>query len=245
MGLGRIPGSLLFAAGAVLLVVQGEMGVVTLMGAVAAAVCAVLALSRRHLWAMVGGVMMISLSVTMQISMGYWCEICLRADMMLLAAVIALALVQKGRVRIPSRIMAGTVSLVLIAVMIMVTPGSMKASSVIFSEDAWEEIAVLAEEKPVLLFSPNCDACDSVITRLMEHDPEGVGWLAVQSGGLPEEGQSYLIDKGYQGAEVLYHKVPTAVPALAIVQQGQVQIVRGEEAILESFLHHATCTHKN
>jgi len=164
----RLPGSLLFTAGAILLVIQGDLGVVNLLAVLFTAVCAVFALTKRHLWALVGGVIMISTSVTMQIAMGYWCTTCLKADLLLLAAVIALAAVQKGRVKLPSRIMAGAVSIVLVAVLIMITPVSMNASPVSSSEEMGDEMVVLDEEKPALLIKPSCDSCSGIIDKNSE-----------------------------------------------------------------------------
>jgi hypothetical protein len=228
----RLPGCLLFLAAAIYLAVEMKIDVITLLAVLGAVLGAVLALSGQHLWAMVLGVGLVSVSLTMQITMNYWCETCLKGDTLILGAVVCLALIQKGRVKTPARVMAGVLSAVMICVALLVTPVQTGAAS-ISEEGLSREIVVMAQEKPVLLFNPNCSPCGEVIEELIKVDPAGVGWFPVQSGGKWPDGLSYLTEKGYSGGEPVFIKQPSGVPALVLVQDGAPVFVRGKDKILD------------
>lgn len=291
----RLPGSILFTAAAIYLIIQGETNLLTLPAVLACAVCAVVALTRNHLWAVITGAGLISVSLILQISMNYWCDSCLKADMLLLSAVVCLAVIQRGKTRIPAWVMSGVICVLLFGVTIAVAPvgagtptlraatgeesyvqheeaGDGTVAQHITVEDSAptnnttvgdetptqhapisgatiqnptvsngthaqhgeisEATLSLAKQKPALLFNPNCSPCREVVGELIEIDPVGEGWQAVQSGGRREEGQKYLLEKGYRGTDIFYQKQAGPVPALVVEQNGETVVLRGKQQIL-------------
>ena len=220
----RLPGSLFFVAAAVYLVTQGEMDLLTLPAVLGCAVAAVLALGRGHIWALLTGVGLISVSLGLQLSLNYRCSFCLKTDLLILAAVVSLALIQEGRQKLPAWIIAGIISLLLLGVTTTAAPPPQTATET--------EALLLAQEKPALLFNPDCEACGEVVGAVIGLDPVGANWLAVQSGGQRLEGRQYLEDKGYRGPEALYQQTSYAVPALLTEVEGEIKLIRDKEEIL-------------
>ena len=227
----RLPASVLFTTAAIYLIIQGELDLLVLPVVLACVTCAVISLSKNHLWALLTGIGLISVSLTLQISMNYWCNFCLKTDMLILAAIINLAIIQKGKLRIPAWVMASVISIVMFGVTTIAGQDYINTTSSEVLEIS-EETTVLAKQKPVLLFNPNCAPCGDVVKELIEIDPAGDNWQAVQSGGLPEEGQKYLEDKGYQGVEIVFRKQPGTVPALIVNQNGETVVLRKKETII-------------
>ena len=226
----RLPGSMFFIAAAVYLTTQGDLDLLVLPAVLACAACAVIALSRSHIWALSGGVGLISVSLVLQISMNYWCNYCLKTDLLILAAVVSLALIQRGGLKIPSRIMAGLMSALLLGLTAAAAPPLPAASSPEIA--IGEEATVLVQEKPALLFNPNCPPCREVVRAVIEIDPMGKNWLAVQSGGDRTEGREYLEEQGYRGPEVIYQQSSHAVPALLAEIDGEIVLIRGKDEIV-------------
>ena len=232
----RLPGGLFFTAAAVLLAVQGEPDAITLLAVLGAAMCAAAALTSWHMWAMVGGTGLISLSLAMQILLKYWCVSCLRADMLILAAIVGLAWAQRGKVRLPACVMTGMVAVILLGAMVMTVPVTSDTALNNYEyseEDISDTVYALAQKSPVLLFSPGCGACAEMMEQVIARDPVGESWLAVQSGGFPEEGRVYLDAKGYQGTELIYSNEVLPVPSLLTVEDGKPVLTYGTENVLK------------
>ena len=222
----------MFTAAAIFLATQGEMDLLTLPAVLCCAVGAVIALTGNQLWALVIGVGLVSVSLALQISMNYWCNSCMKADMLILAAVVSLAVIQRGRLKIPVWALTGIISILLLGATAIAGPEPLIAAATTVKTGLSEETAALAKQKPVLLFNPNCAPCGEVVSALIEIDPAADNWLAVQSGGQQGEGLRYLEEKGYQGAGVIYQKQSQAVPALVIERNGVAKVIRGKEEIV-------------
>lgn len=233
----RLPGSLLFLSAAVYLATaQVNIDAIAFLAVIACAVCGVISLTHKSFWAIVGGTGLIGISLGLQTALNYRCSTCLRADILILAAVICLSIFQKGKVKIPSRVMASVMSIIMLTVTLLVTPiGAGSASSEpakvpVGKIDA--QIEELAKTKPVLLFNPRCSACSVVTSDLIKLDPEGKRWQPVQSGGDAEEGMKYLREKGFKGG-VIFHKYNGGIPALVVLKEGKTQIIHGHDNIIK------------
>lgn len=237
----KLPGALLFLSAAIYLTVQGNMDVITLLAAIACAICGAISLTPNSVWAVVGGVGIISISLSLQTAMNYLCQTCLRADVLILLAVICLSLTQRGKVKIPSMAMAGVMTAVMLTITIFVAPvNSGNASdnkSMVKTPQLHTNIIKLAENKPVLLFSPKCPACIEITASLSKLDPIGRSWQPVQTGGDLEEGKKYLRDKGYRG-EVIFQRYAGMVPTLVVFKDGQTDLVQGHDSIIRIIQNH-------
>ena len=236
----KLPASLLFLSAAIYLTAQADFDVIVVLAVLICTLCSTIALTHRSIWALIGGIGLISVSLAMQASIRSTCLTCLKADLLILAGVICLSLVQRGRNKTPARVMALAMTVVMFAVAFLAVP----ISSVTTLTEAQNltkldinkldaEIEKLAETKPVLLFSPKCPACSEVTEALAKLDPKGEKWQPVQSGGDPQEGIKYLQDKGYTG-EIDFQRFSGGVPAIVIKQDGQIKIVRGKENIIKA-----------
>ena len=230
----RLPGCLLFTAAAIYLITQGELDLFALPAALLCAVCAVIVFTKNHLWALIIGVGLIAVSLAMQIRLDYFCAFCLKSDMLILAAVVSLAIMQKGRFQVVARVVTGVACVLLLGVTTVAAPELTSNAAISTAPDELgDDTLSLAQEKPVLLFSPSCGSCGEVVTALTEIDPAGEYWLAVQSGGPKDAGDSYLREKGYTGEAAIYQSLAHTVPALLVESNDQVTVVYGTKNIVE------------
>lgn len=228
----KLPGTLLFLSAAVYLTLQGNLDVITLMAVIACAMCGAISLTPNSIWAVVGGAGLISVSLSMQIAMKYICQTCLKADVLILIAIICLSLTQRGKFKIPSWVMAGAMSLVMLTVSIFVTPvniGNVSGSkNIVKTPQLDANIIKLAKNKPVLLFNPKCPACIEITSSLTKLDPMGSAWQPVQVADTPENVKKYLRDKGYKG-EVIFQRYIGIVPTLIVNANGKTEQIRGND----------------
>ncbi|WP_333870914.1 hypothetical protein [Desulforamulus putei] len=239
----KLPSSLLFLSAAVYLTAQADFDVITVLAVLICALCSAIALTHRSIWALIGGIGLISVSLAMQAGIKTSCLTCLKADLLILAGVICLSLVQRGSTKTPARVMALAMTVVMVVVAFLAVPiGSIGTSTASQERDITTKVnpnkpdAVLeklAETKPVLLFSPKCPACKDVTEALAKLDPIGEKWQPVQSSGEAQEGAKYLKEKGYTG-NIVYHHYAGGVPALVVKQDGKIKTIYGKEKIIKA-----------
>ncbi|SHF26978.1 hypothetical protein SAMN02745133_02229 [Desulforamulus putei DSM 12395] len=237
----KLPSSLLFLSAAVYLTAQSNFDVITVFAVLICALCSAIALTHRSIWALIGGTGLISVSLAMQAGIKTTCLTCLKADLLILSAVICLSLVQRGKNKTPARVMALAMTIIMVAVSFIAVPiSSMNTSTAaqgittkLNPNKPDAEIEKLAETKPVLLFSPSCPACEDVTDALAKIDPQGEKWQPVQSSGEAQEGVKYLKEKGYTG-NIVYHHYAGGVPALMVKQDGKIKTIYGKEKIIKA-----------
>lgn len=237
----KLPASLLFLSAAVYLTAQADFDVITVFAVLICALCSAIALTHMSIWALIGGIGLISISLAMQAVIKTTCLTCLKADLLILAGVICLSLVQRGKTKTPARVMALVMTVLMVAVAFIAVPISSMNTSTAAQDITTKldlnkldaEIEKLAETKPVLLFSPKCPACKEVTEALAKLDPKGEKWQPVQSSGEAQEGVKYLKEKGYAG-EVSYHRYAGGVPVLIIKQNGKITTIYGKENIIKA-----------
>lgn len=237
----KLPASLLFLAAAIYLATQGEFDLITVFAVLICSLCGAITFTNQSIWALIGGIGLISVSLSMQAIIKSICMTCLKTDLLILAAVTCLSLVQRGNLKKPARGMALIMTIILSAVTFIAVPisssttpaAAQNISSKLDPNKLDAEIQKAAETKPVLLFSPKCSACKEVTDELAKLDPKGQKWQPVQSGGDPQEGIKYLQDKGYTG-KMAFHRFSGGVPALVIKQDGQIKIIRGKVNIIKA-----------
>ncbi|MFZ5650938.1 MAG: hypothetical protein ACOY4I_08790 [Bacillota bacterium] len=115
----KLPGGIFFAAAASYLVATKPLDLITLFAVTACGVLAGLALTRYSDWSVVGGGMLIAGSLLLQSIWSYWCLDCIRADLMILAGVIALSVVDEGRYKLVLRVLASILAVILAAVIVL------------------------------------------------------------------------------------------------------------------------------
>lgn len=236
----KLPSSLLFLSAAVYLTAQADFDVITVLAVLICTLCSAIALTHKSIWALIGGIGLISVSLAMQAGIKTTCLTCLKADLLILAGVICLSLVQRGKTKTPARVMALAMTIVMVAVAFIAVPiSSIKESSAALNVTKLDpnkldaEIEKMAETKPVLLFSPTCPACKEVTEALAKIDPKGERWYPVQSSGEAQEGVKYLKEKGYNG-KVAYHRYAGGVPVLVVKQNGKITTIHGKENIIKA-----------
>ncbi|WP_031516870.1 hypothetical protein [Desulfofalx alkaliphila] len=233
----KLPGSLVFLSAGIYLATQGSIDVITLLAVLACIICGALALTRHSIWALAGGIALISTSLVMQAAFKYLCEVCLKADILILGAVICISLVQRGKNKIPSMVLSGAMTAIMFFVVVLATPvGIGDASSTDHTQTDYaqtleQSVIEIAQDKPVLIYNPNCGPCGDVVDSLVQLDPKGQYWQPMHSGG--DTCKEYLQEKGYQG-EVLATQYMGPVPALVINNDGDIETIRGHENIVKT-----------
>jgi len=237
----KLPASLLFLSAAVYLSAQSDFDVITVLAVLICALCSAIALTHKSIWSLIGGIGLISVSLAMQAGIKTTCLTCLKADLLILSAVICLSLAQRGKSKTPARVMALAMTIVMVAVAFLAAPISSMNTSTAAQDITTKlvpnkldaEIEKMAETKPVLLFSPKCPACKEVTEALAKIDSKGENWQPVQSSGEAQEGEKYLREKGYTG-KVSYHRYAGGVPALVVKQNGKITTIHGKENIIKA-----------
>lgn len=238
----RYYGGLFFISAAVLLGVTKSPDVFTVAAVAACALIA--ALSTRHaVWSAIGGALLIGASLTLQSALSYRCMDCIKADLLILAGVIYLAVTESGSMKKALRGMAAVAAVILAAnallhypVFAEITPEAartVRISQFIRITPDGNGAYLDTSVKPALLFSPYCGACRSILEKLAATDPEGKGWAPVQISGSPGEGRDLLDSKGYRG-DMSLSEWDDAVPVLIITRDGQTRALYGQEEILKA-----------
>ncbi|MFZ5752703.1 MAG: hypothetical protein ACOY3J_00495, partial [Bacillota bacterium] len=115
----KLPGGIFFAAAAIYLVATKPLDLITLFAVTACGALAGLALTRYADWSVAGGGMLIAGSLLLQSIWSYWCLDCIRADLMILAGVIALSVVDEGRYKLALRVLASILVVILAAAVVL------------------------------------------------------------------------------------------------------------------------------
>lgn len=236
----QLLGGTLFAAAAVFLAVTGGFEIITIAAVVLCSVCAALS-AKKPTWAIFGGAALISGSLLLQTIYSYRCADCLKADAIILCAVISMTILEEGGYVKVARVLAGGMEAIMVSVFIMASPPLKQSESLstfqdpkfdryISVSDGKADLKLDTQEKPVLLFSPECGACQKAIEILISEDPRGERWTAVQAGGVEQDGRKYLEGKGYKGKITYTIKdYAGAVPAFIFTRSGKTTLTRNAD----------------
>ncbi|MFZ5632135.1 MAG: hypothetical protein ACOY40_04745 [Bacillota bacterium] len=238
----KLPGGSFFVAAAVYLAVTKPPDLITLLAIIGCAVIAGLSVTRYSHWSITGGAMLTAGSLFLQSALSYRCTDCLRADMMILAGIITLSVVQWGRLKTAVRTLASLMTVMMPAAVILYTSlaGVAGAERVLPVEKVGRYIMVTGDggdvsldtaDKPVLFYSPTCGACSEAVKTLAKLDPEGKLWVPVQTMGDPSKGGEYLKAKGFVG-ESFYFDWGGPVPAMVVTRDNKtVEVIDPEEML--------------
>jgi len=235
--------SIFFIAAGILLAATKSPDVFTVAAVAACALMAALSSTRYAVWSAIGGALLIGASLILQSVLSYRCLDCIKADLLILAGVIYLAVLEGGGMKKALRGMAAVAAAMLMANALLHYPvftellpeaaPAGKMSQFISVTYDGSGASLDTSVKPVLLFSPSCGACRSILEKLAEADPEGKGWAPVLVGGSPGEGRDLLSSNGYRGP-MPRTDWDAAVPALIITREGQTRALYGQEEILKA-----------
>jgi|GEM_PF-1173953 len=248
---GRLGGGFYLAA-AVYLGATKPPDLITVTAVLCCLALAVLSATRYKDWAVIGGGLLIACSLLLQSVLSYRCLDCLRADLIILAGVISLAVPEQGRYKKVLRFLAFALTASMALTVALHFDPAAIAGRAVFAEEAeaapcpegcqdaagtagGTSMGVIAPDqkplsldlalKPALFFSPKCSACIRAVEALAGADPGGNRWVPVQAYGDPAEGVKLLKEKGYRGE---YYTYPGhwrgPVPVLAAAgKNGRVQ----------------------
>lgn len=233
-----------FIAAGVLLAVTKIPDIFTVAAVAACALIAALSYTRYTVWSAIGGALLIGVSLSLQAVLSYWCTDCIKADLLIMAGIIYIAVTDSGSMKKALRGMAAVTTVMLIASTLIHYPlitGSplletpqANIGQFINVTSGDKEITLDTAAKPVLMFSPTCGACRDVVENLARTDPAGERWTAVQVGGTPEEGADLLKGDGYKGVNYQYSDWDSTVPALVTNSGGNTQVVLGTDEIVKA-----------
>lgn len=220
----RILGGFFYAAAALYLVASKSPDLITLVAIIACVLLAGFSVTRHSYWAAIGGGILVAGSLFLQSLLSFRCIDCIRADIMILAGVAVLSIMNQGPYRRTLKVLS-----VVITTFVTFTLAVHYDPSAVFGfgkglvvdeavaacpEAADRHVSVFTPddrkmtmditEKPVLFFSPNCGACIRAVESLAQADPEGTRWVPVQSYGDWDKGRKLLEEKGYRGESYIY-----------------------------------------
>ena len=115
----KLPGGIFFAAAAIYLVVAKPLDLITLFAVTACGVLAGLAPTRYSDWSVAGGGVLIAGSLLLQSVWSYWCVDCIRADLMILAGVIVLSVMDEGRYKLALRVLAMVLTVIMVTAVVL------------------------------------------------------------------------------------------------------------------------------
>lgn len=232
------------AAGVYLAAVKAP-DIITLAAVMACALIAGLTTTRYSDWAVIGGAMLIAWSLFLQSALSYRCADCLKADMLILAGIITLSIMEEGKFKKPLRIMTSVMAVMMVATVTLHTglAGVSSAQKVLPSGEVGRQITATGEGgrkitidtafRPVLFFSPTCGACIRAVEALIKVEPEGKTWVPVQTMGDSEAGKKFLEERGYRGS--VYTATWTGpVPTMAVTRDGKTEKIRGPEEMVKA-----------
>lgn len=203
-----------YLAAGVYMLATKPSDLITVIAIISCIALALLSATKHKDWAAIGGGVLIAGSIFLQSILSYLCLDCIRGDTMILAGVIALSIMERGKYRGTLIIFSSAIALLMIfTIKIHYSPlivfsgriviedqlstcpedGSNIYFNVIDSDGS--KITLNSGLKPVLFYSPNCGACLRAIEALAMEDPEGRRWVPVQSYGDLEKGRSLLTQK--------------------------------------------------
>lgn len=240
-------GGIFFAAAAIYMAVTGSFNVITFLAVFLSACFAGLS-AKNTFWAAAGGASLISGSLLLQTIYNYRCYDCLKADTLILCGVIALAVMEEGKLARMTRVLAGSMTAIMLVVLVLAAPPAHKSESstpgqtsvrlgqnferYLSVNDGQATVELDTQEKPVLLFSPNCGSCKKAVEKLVQADPRGEKWVAVQTGGWDQDGQKYLEDNGYRGKVYTLKGYSGPVPTFVSTRYGDTTLTHDVEQML-------------
>lgn len=237
--------SIFFTAAGLLLAATKIPDIFTVAAVAACALIAVISCSRHAGWSAIGGTLLIGMSLILQAALSYRCLDCIKADLLMLAGVICISVMEKGGIEKALKLMAAVTTVILMvnaamhypifAVQPLEAAQSGEVGRFIDAFSGGNRVPLDTSVKPVLLFSPSCGACRSLVGKLAQADPGGKGWVPAQVGGETEEGSALLDSAGYRGnryqSEAVWNE---AIPALITTREGKTKAVYGQEEILKA-----------
>lgn len=230
-------GGIFFIAAAIYIGTVKIMDAITLSSMLACTLLAVLVgLTRYYKWTVVAGALVIITSLAMQLTLGFICADCIRADALILCGIIYLSFLTKGKIRVMNTILS-TVMFALLFVMAAISiPTDLDPSETL--EPKVERHITMTngqvidtKNKPVLIFSTRCSACKQAVNKLIEVDPNGDLWTPIQSSGSLEEGKAYLEQCGYNG-ELYRTNWRGSVPTMIVTSDDGTAAIRSVEKML-------------
>ncbi|KJS02170.1 MAG: hypothetical protein VR68_03935 [Peptococcaceae bacterium BRH_c4a] len=241
----KILGGGFFVAAGVYLVVVKTPDIITLAAVMACASIAGLSATRYSDWAVIGGALLIAGSLFLQSALSYRCMDCLKADMLILAGIITLSIMEEGKLKTPLRIMTSVMAVMMAATVTLHTglAGVAGARKIIPAGDVERHITATGEGggritidtafRPVLFFSPTCGPCAKAVEALVKEDPEGLRWAPVQARGEQNMGKEYLKGKGYLG-DSFNISWPGSVPVLVVTRDGKTVAMHEPEEMVKA-----------
>jgi len=239
----KIIGGSFFGAAAVYLAVTKTPDLITFLAVAACTIIAGISTTRHAKWAIVGGAMLVAGSLFLQSVMSYRCFDCLKADIMIMAGVIFLSIVERGKQKTVVRMLASVMAVMMAFTLILDTQKGALAGTE--SQTEIKELRYIAADvdgrdvtldtslKPVLLFSPTCGPCARAVEVLVKEDPEGLRWAPVQVRGEQNMGKEYLKGKGYMG-ENFNTSWPGPVPVLVVTRDGKTVAIHEPEEMVKA-----------
>ena len=150
----KLPGGIFFAAAAIYLVATKSLDLITFFAVTACGALAGLALTRYADWSVAGGGMLIAGSLLLQSIWSYWCLDCIKADLMIMAGVITLSVVDEGRYKLALRVLASILVVILAAAVVLryeppVIVNSALPAKEVYATPAGESRPAVPEKKSV------------------------------------------------------------------------------------------------
>ncbi len=227
--IGKLAGSAIYTAAGIYLIATKPLDLITLIALAGCLAVAVLAATRYSDWVAIGGGMMVAVSLFLQSVLSYWCADCLKADVMIMAGTVVLAILDRGRHRAVIRLTASVMAVMVAATIYMhhkpleaargnytaAGEGAVRSGEVInppvypdryvqsVAADG-SKVSLDIAERPVLIFSTSCGGCLRALEGLVGADPEGKRWVPLQVGGDAAAGRQLLREKGYRGDSYVY-----------------------------------------
>lgn len=235
----KLTGVVFFAAAGIYIAAAKPLDSIALSAITACAALAGISLSKHSGWAAVGGALLIAGSLFLQSVMNYRCMDCLKADILILAGVVSLSVIEKGSHKKTIRLLAATMAVMMFFTLTLHNDGIMAASAE-NSPDEGNQLRYLPVRqegrdfildtavKPVLLFTPTCGPCQRAVEAMVKKDPQGRLWTAVQVRGGHDAGREFLRAKGYTGNYFTW-EWNGPVPALVVTRDGKTVLVHSPE----------------
>lgn len=238
----RLLGGFFFSVASVYLVITKSPDLITVTAVLACALLAGLSVTRHSEWAVIGGGMLVAGSLFIQSALSYMCTDCFRADLIILAGIICITVVHRGRLKKALRLLTSIMTIMMLAAAAIYTGPFIPAGAerLVALDRVGRHVTASSGEramtldtaaKPVVFFTPTCGACESAVEELVMVDPEGRRWVPVQTMGDEQEGREFLRQKGYTG-EMYTSDWPGAVPAMVLTRDGITQKIIGQEKMI-------------
>lgn len=246
----RILGGAFYVSAGVYLAVAKPPYIITVTAIVACAALAGLSTTRQSQWSIIGGAMLLAGSLFLQSILSYRCSDCIKANLLILAGIICLSVLERGKMRKVLRIMASVMTVMVAftvffhsGVAATAVAGAEKKTNSVISIERYitaaagdgSKVIIDTSSRPALFFSPDCGACAGAVEALVKADPEGKLWAPVQVSGDLAKGREYLKAKGYS-KEMFTAPWNGPVPALVVTRDGKTAVVHSPVEEMVSLL---------